>query len=73
MDCGKYLTLREIKKISDNQAKYKAKCECGVTAVMMEADRKICYRCGKWIYRNDQIKFRYEMMQRLREAKANGH
>lgn len=48
-------------------AGYKVKCKCSHTIVMAKVDRLICNHCGRWVYRNKNIEFRYKMLERLKK------
>lgn len=68
MYVNKYLTknIEDIKKIEKEKSKFKVKCDCGVTTVLTNADRKICYRCGHWIYKDDKTKFKYQFIKTIK-------
>lgn len=67
------LTKKDMDKIEQSKEPFKIKCSCGARNIVVDTDRKICYRCGRWVYKNEKIKFKYEILKRLREAKANGY
>lgn len=56
----------EDTKIFNEIAKNKVKCVCGYTKVMPRADKTICNWCGRYIYRNEQVKFRDELKRKMR-------
>ena len=46
--------------------KNSVKCKCGCVSVFQaQTDRIICRWCGNWLYRTPQLKFKYEMKERL--------
>ena len=59
-------TMKEIKILDDDRSKFKVKCSCGHTQVITNADRTICRWCGKWLYKNKQIEFRYKLKENIR-------
>ena len=66
--------MRNINTFSDDInyfkriAKSKRVCKnCGHTAYNFKEDRIICSYCGKWIYKNDKIEFRYRMKEGLKK------
>lgn len=70
-----YLSVdeKDMEKIEKSKALYRVKCQCGAKTTIVETDRKICYRCGRWVYKNEKTKFKYEMLKRLKEASTNGY
>lgn len=50
-------------------AKNKIKCVCGHTKVMSKVDKSICNWCGRYIYKNEQIKFKDELRKKMRLIK----
>lgn len=59
--------FNEQQKLENERAKFKVKCEhCGHVIVMTFAERTICNHCNKWVYKNDKIKFKYEMKKRIK-------
>lgn len=63
----------DMDKVERSKAQNRVQCRCGAKTTIAEAERKICYRCGHWVYRDDKVKFKYEMLKKLREAKTNGY
>ena len=62
--------FKEDTKIMNALSDFKVKCKhCGYPALMSKADRCICKVCGKWIYRNSTIEFKYKMLESLRKVK----
>ena len=55
-------TLKKEKEIAENRVK--CKCTC-VTIMTPKTDWCICRHCGNKLYRTPQLKFKYEMKERL--------
>lgn len=56
-------------KIANEQRKNHKYCEyCGhtMTFYAFEKDRKLCSFCGRYNYKNDLVKFRYNLMKTKR-------
>lgn len=48
------------------------KCECSHSVdYLSNRDYIVCTWCGRRIYKNDKIKFRYELLRRINERKDN--
>lgn len=66
---SKYTTkklLSDIRKLDNEMAQLKVKCECSHTMVMINVDRMICSWCGYWVYKDDKAKFKYKMRKELK-------
>ena len=47
----------------NNLSRLNIKCKnCGHT-IFPTKDRLICSHCGKWVYRNEKIEFKYKLEQ----------
>ena len=57
----------DFKKIS----KYRVKCKCSHTVILISRDRAICTHCGNWIYKTPQIEFRYKLQEQLKKEKED--
>lgn len=54
------------KRKEETLAQNKVKCECSCVSVLTpKTDYCICRWCGRKVYRTPQIKFKYEMKERL--------
>jgi len=67
------LTKKDIKKANDLE-KIKVYCECGHSIPFRATnkynnDRLICHYCGKYVYRNEEIKKKYELEDFERKLK----
>lgn len=63
-------SLKDIKKLDNEMANQKVKCEhCGHTIVMVDAERTICSHCGYWVYKDEKTKFKFKMKEELRKWK----
>ena len=63
-----YKSIDYVEILNHKKSKYRNYCEyCGhtISFYAFEDDRKICNYCGKYNYRNDKIKFRYLLKQKL--------
>lgn len=60
------MTFQEETKKFNELSKYKVKCKCSHTIIMVKADRTICSHCGRWVYRTPQIEFKYKIKGLLR-------
>ena len=59
-------SLKEIKKLDNEMAELKVKCEhCGHTMMIINVDRMICSWCHHWVYKNEQAKFKYKMKEAM--------
>ena len=59
-------SLKDIKKLEDEIAEQKIRCEhCGHTMVMPFTERKICSWCGYWVYKDEKTKFKFKMKEEL--------
>ena len=53
-----------MKEASITKCRVKCKCSC-VTIMTLQTDWTICRWCGRKVYRTPQLKFKYEMKERL--------
>ena len=61
-----YKVSKEEQKRADEIAKYKVTCKCGCVSILPpNKDYYICRWCGRKVYRTPQLKFKYEMKERL--------
>ena len=67
------VTLEEQKKLDSQRTLMLKKCSCGHTIAIVFADRTICSHCGKWVYRNKQIEFKYKLKEKMIEEAKNGN
>lgn len=45
----------------------KKRCKhCGHTLLLGYSEKKICYVCGNYVYRNNKIEFREQIKKRLK-------
>lgn len=54
-------------KVLTEQSKFKKYCtNCGHTLSFyaFEKDRKCCYHCGTYNYKNDFVKFKYKLIEK---------
>lgn len=49
--------------------KYKVKCKCSHTMIMVVADRTICSHCGNWVYRTPELEFKYKIAEQMKKEK----
>lgn len=66
------MQLKDDMKLINEQSKFKKYCKyCGHTMTFyhFENDRKICSYCGRYNYRNDEVKFKILLNQKRRELK----
>lgn len=54
----------------EEYSKGRVVCSCGHTMFLPnKVDRLICTWCGCWVYKNEQIKFRYQLEQTMKKKK----
>ena len=60
---------KRYKDVSDTIDKHKYRCEhCGRREVIRaDMDRKICTHCGHYIYKSQEIKYKYKFMEKIKE------
>lgn len=51
--------------------KYKVKCKCSHTMIMITAERMICSYCGNWVYRTPEIEFKYKILEKIKKENKN--
>ena len=56
---------------SINKASYKCK-RCNRTVVINRQDRALCPDCGHWVYKSDELEFKYRLEQAILKEKQNG-
>ena len=57
---------RTVKKREEGIAQNKVICKCSCVTIMTpKTDWCICRHCGNKLYRTSQLKFMYEMKERL--------
>lgn len=62
------LNYKEMQRYCNEVNKYKVGCECGHKVFMPHGvDTKICNWCGRKVYKNDMIKFKYVLRNKLKE------
>ena len=59
----------EDTKIMHSLTRNTVKCKCGHSVTMANAERTICSWCGKWVYKNSKVEFKYRLKEKLREVK----
>ena len=70
-----YANNKELSRILNDITKSRIKCECGHSVLFpQKADRVICSWCGKYVYKNEQVEFKYKMKEKLykEKRKKNG-
>jgi len=59
---------KELQRKENAIADLKVKCKCGCVTIMTpKTDWCICRWCQKKLYRTPQIKFKYEMEEKLKK------
>lgn len=51
--------------------KFKVKCKCSHTFIISRVDRALCNHCGRWVYKNPEIEFRYKMLEKLKQIERD--
>ena len=71
---ARLLKFGEYQKLVDAITPYKCQCkECGRKKVIgVNSDRVLCDWCGHYIYKNDELEFKYKMQEALRKGEKNG-
>lgn len=60
----------KMEKLMETATLNRVKCEhCGHTMTMSRVDRMICGWCKHWVYKDDKAKFKYKVMEAIRNAK----
>jgi rRNA maturation endonuclease Nob1 len=49
---------------SIRNASYKCK-RCGRTVVINKQDRALCPDCGHWVYKSDELEFKYKIKEAM--------
>ena len=62
-------TNKRLEDISRTIQQHKYQCEnCGRKEVIRaDMDRKICTHCGHYIYKSQEIKYKYKFMEKIKE------
>lgn len=64
----------DFEKLKKAELSCKVYCDCGCGRIFPKMkhtrDRLICNNCGKWIYKDEATRFKYEMKERLRNEKV---
>ena len=56
-------------KLQDALDDYRVKCKCGhKTVIPVWLDKRICWWCGFWVYRNKKVEFKEKMQQKIKEV-----
>lgn len=64
--------FKHEKILNDRKIKNTKHCDfCGhtISFYSFEPDKKLCNHCGNYNYRNDEIKFKDKLLNKVREAK----
>lgn len=66
-----YRTEKDEDKLASVYNKTCKQCKhCGYKTTMINVDRIIC-RCGNYIYKNEQVEFKYKLKEALNKCKNN--
>lgn len=65
------MSYEEDTKKFNELLKYRVKCKCSHSIIMVNADRTICSFCGRWVYRTPQLKFKYKIKEFLNKEEKN--
>lgn len=61
-----YLSFKDIEKMQDQAEHFKRVCKCGHTQIIGKGrDYVVCGHCGKYIFRTDELEFKYRMKEKL--------
>lgn len=67
------LNYKDTIKFEKEIANKRVKCECGhtITFTNTRSDRVLCNWCGKFVYKNKQLEFKYKMKSLLNKKEIN--
>ena len=62
--------IDDTKKFNDME-KFKVRCKCSHTFILARVDRALCNHCGRWVYKNPEIEFRYKMLEKIKQIERD--
>ena len=57
----------EYEKFYNYITKNKISCECGHKIFLYKKDKLICSWCGRYVFKNKRIEFKYRIKEKLNE------
>ena len=57
---SKKMMMKEI-MLEKEMSKYKHKCKCGHTVILIKKQFAICNHCGRPVFRDAQAEFKYKL------------
>lgn len=64
MKINNYLSFEEIEKLYNIKSDSKVKCKCGHSIFLTNKyERIICDWCGRWVYKNKKVEFKYKLLE----------
>lgn len=63
----RYLSIKELSKLSDELAKVMYKCKCGHKVVIAHnKDKMICSWCGSYVFKDKKREFEYRLKEKIK-------
>lgn len=65
------LSFKELKILATKIGELKVQCKkCGHKEIFVKGvERKLCSYCGNYIYKNNEIEFKYKLRESIRKKK----
>ena len=59
---------KRTKKFFNDMSSISVYCKCGHSVqIYSKTDRLLCTWCGKWVYKNPQIEFKYKLQEKMKK------